>query len=405
MRNTTNKRSERPQKDRNRFNRNKKRNNTRKKQPSTPTYDLSKLVKRASADVSDLPKFNPSYSYDELSLSQSLKVNLSKKGFKHPTQIQEESLEYLLQGRDIVGIANTGTGKTGAFLIPIIEQLLNNNKNFSTLVIVPTRELAMQVMEEFRSLTHGMGLYSSCFIGGTSLSKDISQIRRKNHLIIGTPGRLIDLIERGAFKIKNVSKLVLDEFDRMLDMGFVNDIMKMINQMPNRNQTMLFSATVDKTQKKLIADILNDPIEIKVCTGVDATELVDQDIIKLQEGQDKFSALLDVMSQPGCEKALIFTETKHLADKITKRLTTSGVKSDQIHGNKSQNYRMNALQRFKKGKIKVLVATDVAARGIDVSDITHVINYQIPINYDSYVHRIGRTGRAGKTGKALTFVD
>lgn len=290
-------------------------------------------------------------------------------------------------------------------MIPIIQQLLENKAAFTSLVVVPTRELALQVEEEFRSLTKGLGLFSSSFIGGTNINRDLSQLQRKNHLIIGTPGRLIDLINRKALQVQNVSVLVLDEFDRMLDMGFVNDIKKIVRLMASRKQTMLFSATVDKTQKPMIDELLKNPVEVKVSSGVSTSDQIEQDIIRVPQGMDKFNMLLDLLGEAEFEKVLVFAETKRLVNKLSKRLSESGVKSDMIHGNKSQNYRNTALGKFKSGNVKVLVATDVAARGIDVSDVTHVINYQLPINFDSYVHRIGRTGRAGKTGKAFTFVD
>lgn len=380
----------------------KRKRNIRK--PAVSTINPTSLVKKASS-VTLKPVFTASRSFDEMPITINLKANLAGRGFKNPTQIQDETLEHLLKGKDLIGVANTGTGKTGAFLIPVIDRLLNSSKSFKTLVVVPTRELALQVDAEFKALAKGLGLYSSCFIGGTSVSKDIAQMRRNNHLIIGTPGRLIDLYNRGSFRIQEVSTLILDEFDRMLDMGFKQDIQKMVGLMPNRRQTMLFSATIDKSQAGLIQRIVHNPIEVKVSSGTSTSDQIDQDIIHVPQGADKFEMLLNMVSGTDFEKVLVFTETKRLADKVSKRLNASGVNSDQIHGNKSQNYRINALSKFKKGSVSVLVATDVAARGIDVSDVSHVINYQLPLSFDSYIHRIGRTGRAGKPGKAFTFVD
>lgn len=380
---------------------NQRRNGGRKK--ATSSIDPNSLIKKAVKK--EQVEFKPSRSFEQMPLDVNLKHNLLLKGFANPTQIQDETLEHLIEGRDLLGVANTGTGKTGAFLIPIIEQLLNKSKSFTTLVVVPTRELALQVEEEFRSLSKGLGLYASSFIGGTSVGVDLGRLRKKNHFIIGTPGRLMDLADRGALRLQDISTLVLDEFDRMLDMGFVNDIKKMVKAMINRKQTMLFSATIDKTQQSLIAELLTNPIEIKVSTGTTTSDQIEQDIIRVPQGHDKFDLLLNLISDSEFEKVLIFAETKRLVDKVSKKLNQSGVRSDLIHGNKSQNYRNKALNKFKKGNVQVLVATDVAARGIDVSDVTHVINYQLPLTFDSYVHRIGRTGRAGKTGKAFTFVD
>lgn len=407
MNNIKTKRKRRPV-DKNRFpakstsNRSGNRNNGRKKK-AVSNLDPNLLIKKAiSIEEKPFVALSP---YDEMPINKRLKANLAKKGFKNPTQIQQETLEPLIAGRDLVGIANTGTGKTGAFLIPIIERLLNEPKDFTSLVVVPTRELAMQVQEEFKSLTYGLDLFSSSFIGGTNIGQDLKRLQRRNHLIIGTPGRLMDLTNRGALRLQDISVLILDEFDRMLDMGFVNDIKKIVKAMTRREQTMLFSATIDKTQKSLIAELLHNPLEVKVSSGATTSDQIDQDIIRVPQGGDKFSMLLDLITDDEFEKVLIFAETKRSVDKVSKMLNRSGVRSDLIHGNKSQNYRTKALDKFKRGKVQVLVATDVAARGIDVTDVTHVINYQLPMTFDSYVHRIGRTGRAGKRGKAFTFVD
>ncbi len=270
---------------------------------------------------------------------------------------------------------------------------------------MPTRELALQIEEEFKSLSRGLKLFSATFIGGTSVERDLSKLRKHHHMIIGTPGRLMDLANRRSLRLEEISILVLDEFDRMLDMGFVNDIKKMIKLMGRRRQTMLFSATIDKTQQSLIDNILSSPIVIRTSSGNTSSNNVKQDVIRVAPAQDKFNLLLNLLDDKSFEKVLIFAETKRLVDRVSKRLNRSGIPSEQIHGNKSQNYRCKALDKFKKGKVQVLVATDVAARGIDVTDITHVINYQLPLSYESYIHRIGRTGRAGKIGKAFTFVD
>jgi ATP-dependent RNA helicase RhlE len=261
------------------------------------------------------------------------------------------------------------------------------------------------VEQEFLALADGLNIHSACFIGGTNVQKDVAQLRRRKDLIIGTPGRLIDLANRGDLQLADISNLILDEFDRMLDMGFKRDIKKMVDLMPQRKQTILFSATVDNSQKSLIDSMLKNPVEVKVNAGTSASERVEQDIIRVPQGADKFKLLTDMMYDADFEKVLIFTETKRQADKLSKQLNNVDISADQIHGNKSQNYRNRALDKFKAGKVRVLVATDVAARGIDVSNISHVINYQLPLSFDSYVHRIGRTGRAGKLGKAFTFVD
>lgn len=375
---------------------------TPRKKPVS-TIDPRRLVKKAQ-QVEVVP-FVPAKPYAEMNLHANLKANLFEKGFTHPTQIQEETIEPLIDGRNLMGIANTGTGKTGSFLIPIIEQLLHDKRSVQALVVVPTRELALQVTEEFRALAAGLGLYTTSLIGGTNINTDIKNLRRYHHVIVGTPGRLLDLANRKALSFQKINTLVLDEFDRMLDMGFVNDIKRIVAAMPRRQQTMLFSATVEPSQKRMIDELMDDPVEVRVSSGKTTNEQIDQDVIYVNEGDDKYKMLADLLAADEFERVLLFIETKRFADRISRKLSKSGILADVIHGDKSQNYRNKALSKFKKGQINVLVATDVAARGIDVDDVTHVINYALPLSYDTYVHRIGRTGRAGKQGKAFTFVD
>jgi len=367
------------------------------------TLNPELLVKKAVQ--LDQIEYVPTRKFNDMDLNSKLKSNIRHKGYSAPTQIQDECIELLVKGKNLVGIAKTGTGKTAAFLIPIIEQLLRGGDNFQSLIVVPTRELALQIQEEFKSISQGLGIYAASFIGGTSISKDLMKLKKRNQIIIGTPGRLIDLMNRGALKLRPMSVLVLDEFDRMLDMGFITDIRKLSKAMPQRRQTMLFSATIDKKQAHLIEEMVHDPIEVKVSDGSCASDSINQDIIKVPQGADKVQMLIDLISGDEFNKVLIFAETKRLVDKVSKKLNMSGVLSDIIHGNKSQNYRVKALNKFKSGKVQVLVATDVAARGIDVDNVSHVINYQLPLSIESYVHRIGRTGRAGKVGQAYTFID
>jgi len=352
-----------------------------------------KLIKSETREFSSLP------------IDSAIYRNIQQMGFVSMTEIQDRTFTELLEGRDLIGIANTGTGKTAAFLIPTMQRLLSSPKKFQTLVVVPTRELALQVMDEFKKLSNGLGLKAACFIGGTNIESDRKQLIKTNDFIVATPGRLLDLKQRGYVRLENVEVLVLDEFDKMLDMGFIRDIRSIVDALRNRKQTLLFSATKDPKQTKLISEFVMDPFVVEVSTGDTSSKNVEQDIIRVNEGQDKFQLLLDLLKKADCEKAILFTETKHLANRLSKKLNSSGIKSDQIHGNKSQNYRVNALEKFRKGSIQVLVATDVAARGIDINNVTHVINYQMPRDFDTYIHRVGRTGRAGKTGNAYTFVD
>lgn len=363
------------------------------------------LLTQKAAEPVEIIKYEATRNFDAMPLHKRLLNNISKKGFENPTEIQDRTLEALLDRKDLLGIAQTGTGKTGAFLIPIIDRLLRENNSFQTLVLVPTRELAVQVEEEFRSLVHGLNLHVSCFIGGTNINRDLQNLRRTSHLVVATPGRLLDLYQRRAVRLDSFEVLVLDEFDRMLDMGFSRDVDRIVESMTSRKHTMLFSATLDEAQRSRINKLLRQPIEVKVSNGQQTGQHIDQEIIKLGPDEDKFDRLKLLLKDPDFSKVLIFAETKRWVSKVNKKLIQAGVKSDEIHGNKSQNYRQKALQSFKDGGVRVLVATDVAARGLDVSDVSHVINYQLPGSMDSYIHRIGRTGRAGNAGKALTFVQ
>lgn len=369
----------------------------------TSSIDPSLLIKQAEAPK-EIP-FQSTKLIADLPINPALKERLIKKGYERPTEIQERTLEALLQQRDLLGIAQTGTGKTAAFLIPIIEQLIKQQRKNYALILVPTRELANQVEEEFRSMTKGLQLFSSCFIGGTNINKDMQNLRRSSHVIIATPGRLLDLVSRKAIDLRVIHTLVLDEFDRMLDMGFVNDVKRIVNGMHVRQHTMLFSATLDQTQEGLIRQLLVDPVTVKVSTGSKSGNHINQDIVNVEQGQDKFSLLTELIEEHKDSKILLFDETKRGVNKLAQQLNKAGIAADQIHGNKSQNARQSALKAFKDGRVNVLVATDVAARGIDVDNIALVINYQVPNSLDTYIHRIGRSGRAGKTGRAITFVS
>ena len=367
------------------------------------TLDPRLFVKKAQPSGQE--GFRTEKRFSELGLSSKLLQNIEVKGYQTLTTIQEQSIEPLLNGRDVLAISKTGSGKTAAFLIPIIEHALKDPRNYTALVVTPTRELALQIEEEFKSLSAGMGLYSATFIGGTNINSDLPKLARKLQVIVGTPGRLLDLSDRKNLDLRKVNTLVLDEFDRMLDMGFVLDVNKLVNRIGTRDQTLLFSATLEPGQKKLIDGLLSNPVEVKVSTGATTNENIEQQTIRVPEGQDKFEVLADLFANPEMEKVILFTETKRLADRLAKKLIQAGIKAGQIHGDKSQNFRNRMIEEFKNGEIRVLVATDVAARGIDVADVSHVINYQLPMTMDAYIHRIGRTGRAGKVGHAITFVN
>lgn len=375
-------------------------NNAKKKSELNPNL----LIKDAQEIKEEV--YQSKITIDQYPVQQAIIDRLKKKGYVRPTEVQERTLDHLLKGKNMLGIAQTGTGKTAAFLVPIVEQLLIRKKNKSyALVVVPTRELALQVEEEFKSMTKGLGLWSGCFIGGTNINKDMEVLKRSKHLIVATPGRLLDLEGRGVINLDRFKILVLDEFDRMLDMGFARDVDRIVDKMHRREQTMLFSATLNPKQRNRIEEILETYETVKVATGQHSSDRVKQDIILVESPQVKFTKLISLLKQDDFSKVIVFDETKHRVKRLAQKLNKIGIDAADIQGNRSQNARQKALKDFKSGKIKVLCATDVAGRGIDVSDVSHVINYQIPMSYDSYIHRIGRTGRAGKLGVAITFVD
>lgn len=342
-------------------------------------------------------------SFAKMEIHPELQSRIERKGYVNSTEIQDKTFEIIMAGLSVMGIANTGTGKTGAFLIPILNKILSEKKSAKTIILVPTRELAEQVEQELKSLTKGLKVFSSVFIGGTSVRKDLDKLRRPNDVVIGTPGRINDLIDRRALKLFDFSKIVLDEFDTMLDMGFLQDVTKVIDQMHKRDQTILFSATENSKQQNIIDGIIDDYHKVSVSSGEANTDNIYQEIIKTRGDDDKFDILADLLDKEEFEKVLIFLETKRQVSKLFMRLKQYGVRIDEIHGDKTQMYRSKAVRKFKSGAIKVLVATDVASRGIDIDNVTHVINYEIPSSRESYIHRIGRTGRAGKSGNAITF--
>jgi ATP-dependent RNA helicase RhlE len=374
-----------------------------KRNPGSGNISPSAFIRKATALPDD--GYIASRDISGLPVHRHIISNLLKKGYQTPTEIQDRTLEAILEGKNLIGLAQTGTGKTGAFLVPLVNNLLNSRAAFQVLVIAPTRELAMQTDMELQTISKGLGLFSLSLIGGTSVNADLRKLQKPCHFVIGTPGRLTDMVRQGALDLNRFNTLVLDEFDRLLDMGFSQDINRIVDGMNNRKQTILFSATEDKGQKQLLNKLLDNPVEIRVLKNSTSPDAIDQDIVSVKDGENKMDVLLSMLRDKSFEKVLVFAETKRRVSLICRDLRRAGIKADEIHGDKSQNYRTNALNSFKNMRIKVLVATDVAARGLDISDISHVINYQQPRNMDSYIHRIGRTGRAGKSGKAITFIN
>jgi len=364
--------------------------------------DPRKFVNRAVI-TEEVEHFIPEHNFTDFVVREELKRGILAKGYTSPTPIQDRTIPHILKGADVVGIANTGTGKTAAFLIPLINAVLNDRKK-QIMVVVPTRELAIQIHQELKGFAKGMDIYGVCCVGGANINAQIRDLKFHNSFIIGTPGRLKDLIERKNIILARFSALVLDEADRMLDMGFVNDMRFLVAGMPKTRQTLFFSATLSSDIEKLIGEFLKEPVRISVKTR-DTAKNVDQDVVKVAPGKNKMDLLHDLLNQKEFSKVLIFGRTKHGVEKLSKMLAMRGFKAESIHGNKNHSRRQKALGLFKDSHIQVLVATDVAARGLDIADVSHVINYDIPATYDDYVHRIGRTGRGNKRGKALTFIE
>ena len=347
--------------------------------------------------------FTPEHSFEDFRIDARLKQTIMAKGYAEPTPIQDRTIPHILAGSDLVGVANTGTGKTGAFLIPLINKVLLNRQE-QVLIVVPTRELAIQIDNELKEFAIGMKIFSVCCVGGAGIGKQISDLRREYNFIIGTPGRLKDLIKRKMIRLAEFKTIVLDESDRMLDMGFVGDMRFVVSLMPRLRQTLFFSATITSEVEKLIKEFLREPIRVSVKTG-DTAKNVDQDVIRVPKLGAKINLLEGLLNQKDFSKVLIFARTKHGAENLSKELLRRGFKSESIHGDKNHYKRQRALGSFRASHVQVLVATDVAARGLDITDVSHVINYDLPATYDDYVHRIGRTGRGNKKGKALTFVE
>ncbi|MEZ4210150.1 MAG: DEAD/DEAH box helicase [Patescibacteria group bacterium] len=354
-----------------------------------------------SARVEDV--FTPKHRFEEFGFSDKLVRNLLDKGYANPTPIQDEAILPIKEGRDLIGLANTGTGKTAAFLLPIIHQLQTKPAREAVLIIAPTRELAGQIIDEFRMFTKGLNLSATLIVGGSPMKRQVLALKKQPNVIIGTPGRLKDLANQKKMYLGNIRTFVLDEADHMMDMGFLPDVRFIMDQIPTRRQSLCFTATLPNEVEKLMRDLLSDPVTVSVKTG-NTSDNVDQDVLYANNATEKIDQLIELFAKEDFSKILIFGKTKHGVQRLSDDLRKAGLRSEAIHGNKSQAQRQRALDNFKKDRSNILVATDVAARGIDVPSVSHVINFDQPSSYEDYIHRIGRTGRAGKLGKALTFV-
>ncbi|MEO1654821.1 MAG: DEAD/DEAH box helicase [Bacteroidota bacterium] len=374
---------------------------------SKEKIDIHKFIRKSQEKKAQVEApYEVTRFFKDFPLRPKLLKQIDGIGYEKPTEIQDKTLETILEERDVIGIAGTGTGKTAAFLIPIIQQLLiGGAPDQYALVITPTRELANQISDEFRKITRKMRLFSTSLIGGIQVDRSIRELRRTNHIIIATPGRLADMVKRKQLSLNNFKVLVLDEFDRMLDMGFKDEVLSFIDAMSERQQTLLFSATLDDSQKKIIQSITQDALVVKAGTGTQNTSAIQQEVREVPKGKNKLAILMELIQEAEGQKVILFCETKRSVEQVCRALQKSDIQADMIHGDKTQKARESALRNLKKGRIQVLVATDVLARGIDVQEVAMVINYEVPSNYNDYIHRIGRTGRAGKSGKAITLID
>lgn len=371
-----------------------------RKKKGKVTFDIERLTRPIVAEA-DAPS-QTSAPFSELGLDSRILKNVLDKGFERATPIQTLTIPPLLEGRDVVGIANTGTGKTAAFLLPLLHRTLKK-REMRTLVLVPTRELGEQIMREFRVFGRGLDLHAALCIGGKFLRDQERELKKNPHFVVGTPGRLLDLIDRRILDLGGFHTLVVDEVDRMLDLGFLADVKGMLLQIPKPRHLMFFSATMPKVISDLTNTFLHNPLRFET-RGRATAGSVDQSVIRLTKRDDPIEKLHELLLSKDVEKVLVFTNRKRTADKLYKELIARGFKAEAIHGDKLQSARSRALKRFAREEVPILVATNVAARGLDIPNVSHVINFDIPESYDDYVHRVGRTGRGGKEGKAITFI-
>lgn len=388
-------------------------NNYRTQRGSTKnrisSYSTQKLLQTIGANrvnnsvTAEVKKTPIHASFNAFNINEQIKRNLAYKKYTAPTPIQDETITPILEGRDIIGIANTGTGKTAAFLIPLIHKVALN-RNEKVLIIAPTRELALQINDEFQSFSAGMHIFATLCIGGTNLYRQRNELRRNANFLIGTPGRIKDMVNSGNLNLSYFRSVVLDEADRMVDIGFIGDIKYFISLLPKERQSLFFSATIGNKESEIIREFVTNPITVSVRTQQTSTN-VKQDLIKVVDKTKKVDQLHDLLINKEVSKTLIFGRTKWGIEKLTHELIKRGFKADSIHGNKTQAQRQRAIDRFKRNEVSILLATDIASRGIDIKDISHVINYDLPATYEDYIHRIGRTGRANSQGIALTFVE
>ncbi len=356
-----------------------------------------------TAGVVDTEEVPVVHAFSDFALSPQLLHTISAKGFKAPTPIQDQAIPAILAGKDIIGTANTGTGKTAAFLIPLLQKI-SLDRNQRVLIIAPTRELAVQIHKEFRDFSKGLSLRSAMLIGGANEWRQRQDLKLDPHVVVATPGRLKDFIESRYIRLSAFRNVVLDEADRMVDIGFINDIKYFISLLPKERQSLFFSATISGRVTEILDSFVTNPVRVSVRTE-DAATTIRQDVVRVPNRDAKVEVLHDLLIKKEFGKVLIFGRTKWGVQRLSDELVKRGFRSGAIHGNKRQNQRQYVLEQFKRSEIQILLATDVASRGLDIPDVSHVINYDLPETLEDYIHRIGRTGRANKRGIALTFVD
>lgn len=367
--------------------------------PKKDYIDPKRFIKVAQPVAEEA--YIPKHQFNDFAVNTLIQSNLAAKGYRTPTPIQDQTIPPALEGKDIIGIADTGTGKTAAFAIPVLQALMATQER--ALIIAPTRELAQQINAELGVISRGSNMRSAVLIGGSNMAPQLRDLKARAQIVVGTPGRIKDHLERGSLKLHGFNYIVLDEVDRMLDMGFVRDIRAVLEHLPSERQSFFFSATFNDKVAELIKEFSRNPVTVSLKTG-DTSRNIHQDVVRVSHDSEKTDKLHNLLIEGQVRKAIVFDDTQRSVKRLSEELVARGFNADSIHGGKSQSQRQRSLRKFKQNEIDILVATDVAARGIDVRDVTHVINYTVPASYDDYIHRIGRAGRAGQIGYALTFI-